>query len=128
MKSAETTKLPCLNIQQPGSSSATTHALIVGISKYQNIPSLTFADADAYNFYQYLISPAGGNIDSNNIRLLLNENATSANIFAALDWLLEVSKEGENVLIYFSADQRKNVVFPSPERPCMVMTLPASKR
>lgn len=92
-----------ISVNTPGGpSSNTTHALVIGISKYQNIPSLTYADADAFNFYQFLISSAGGNIDSNNIKLLLNQNATSANIFAALDWLLEVSKEGENVLIYFS--------------------------
>jgi len=91
-----------VNTQQQGQANTTTHALVIGISKYQNIPSLSFADADAYSFYSYLISPAGGNIDSNNIKLLLNEKATSANIFAALDWMLEVAKEGENVLIYFS--------------------------
>lgn len=91
-----------INSQQ-GTKAGTTYALIVGISKYQNVQSLTFADADAYNFYQYLISPGGGNIDSNNIKLFLNENATAANIFQeGLDWLLDVAKEGDNVIIYFS--------------------------
>jgi protein O-mannosyl-transferase len=91
-----------INNNQSGNAGNSVHALIIGISKYQNVQSLSFADADAYNFYKYLISQAGGSIDSNNIKLLLNEKATSANIFAALDWLLEVTKEGETDVIYFS--------------------------
>ncbi len=92
-----------VNINAPGNTgSGKVYALIVGISKYQNVPGLNYADVDAYNFYHYLISPAGGRVDSNNIRLLLNEEATSANIFSALDWLLESAKEGETVMIYFS--------------------------
>jgi tetratricopeptide (TPR) repeat protein len=91
-----------VNNNQSGNASTNIHALIVGISKYQNVPGLSYADADAYSFYNFLISPAGGNVDSNNIKLLMNENATSANIFASLDWLLENVKEGETVLIYFS--------------------------
>jgi tetratricopeptide (TPR) repeat protein len=77
-------------------------ALIVGISEYVNIDALHFAHSDALSFYNYLRSPAGGSLDTSNIILLLNQDATSANFFAGLDWLLNETKEGETVAIYFS--------------------------
>lgn len=79
-----------------------TKAVVVGISNYMNIRSLNYAHSDALNFYNFLISDAGGRVDSNNIVLLLNNNATSANIYASLDWLVEEAKEGERIIIYFS--------------------------
>jgi tetratricopeptide (TPR) repeat protein len=77
-------------------------ALIVGISNYLNIDGLQYAHSDALSFYKFLRSPAGGNIDSSNVMLLLNNDATSANFFEGLDWLLSETKEGETVAIYFS--------------------------
>jgi len=77
-------------------------ALIVGISEYLNIDGLDFAHSDALSFYNYLRSAAGGSLDTSNIILLLNRDATTANFFAGLDWLLSETKEGETVAIYFS--------------------------
>ncbi|TAL69218.1 MAG: tetratricopeptide repeat protein [Bacteroidetes bacterium] len=76
--------------------------VVMGISKYMNVPSLQYADRDAMSFYQYLLSPAGGKADTNNIRLLLNEKATSYNFFEAMDNLLDAAKEGDVVYIYFA--------------------------
>ena len=64
--------------------SGTVRAVIVGVSHYKNIQSLEYANKDAISFYDYLRSSAGGNIDSNNIKLLTNEKATAAQIFGAL--------------------------------------------
>lgn len=84
--------------------SGTTRAVIVGISDYQNedIPDLRFADKDAQAFATYLKSSAGGNLPDNNIKLLLNEQATNAAMIGELDWLMEESKEGDQAIIYFS--------------------------
>lgn len=84
------------------SSYTKTKAIIVGISNYMNIRSLNYAHSDALNFYNFLVSDAGGRVDSNNIVLLLNDDATSANIYASLDWLVDEAKEGERIIIYFS--------------------------
>ena len=73
--------------------SGTVRAVIVGISHYKNVQSLQYANKDAISFYDYLRSPAGGSVDSTNIKLLTNDNATSAQIFGALDWLVSESKE-----------------------------------
>ena len=77
-------------------------AIIVGISSYKNIQKLQYAHTDALAFYRFLISPAGGNVDSNNVTLLLNEKATAAKIYSALDEMLELAAEGEQIIFYFS--------------------------
>ena len=79
-----------------------TKAVIVGVSDYKNIQKLTYAHTDAQAFYNFLTSSAGGKVQPNNIKLLLNDKATAGQIFAALDWLLETTKEGETVIFYFS--------------------------
>ena len=81
-----------------------TYAVIVGISKYQNegIDKLQFAHKDAEAFANYLKSNAGGKVSDSNIILLQNEKATYTAIYQALDWLLEVCKEGDLVYFFFS--------------------------
>ncbi|MEO1259418.1 MAG: caspase family protein [Bacteroidota bacterium] len=90
-----------------GGGSATAgaaRALVIGVSKYQDsaIPSLRFAHRDAEEFVAYLKSRSGGSLQAEQIELITNEQATAANIYSKLDWLLEVTTEGEQVIIYFS--------------------------
>ncbi len=82
----------------------TTRAVVIGISDYQDdgITDLRFAHRDAEAFVAWLRSAAGGSLPDDNIQLLLNEKATKAQFAAALDWLREQSKEGDQTLIYFS--------------------------
>lgn len=84
--------------------SGSTYAVVVGISDYQDtrIPDLRFADKDAEAFANFLRSPAGGALDVDHLKVLLNAEATMAQFAAALDWLWEVSKEGDQAIIYFS--------------------------
>ena len=86
------------------SASGVVRAVVVGISDYQNpkITDLQFADKDAIEFAKFLKSKAGGEVDSNNIVLLTNEKATAGQFVSALYWLIEESKEGDQVIIYFS--------------------------
>ncbi|MBK8485643.1 MAG: tetratricopeptide repeat protein [Saprospiraceae bacterium] len=81
-----------------------TYAVVVGISDYQDpgIPDLRFADRDAEAFANYLRSPAGGSLDNDHLKLITNKGATGAQISIALDWLIEVANERDNVIIYFS--------------------------
>lgn len=66
-------------------------AIIVGVSNYKNVQKLQYAHTDALAFYKFLISPAGGNVDSNNIIMLLNEKATAGKIYSALEEMLEIA-------------------------------------
>ena len=85
-------------------SKSNSYALVIGISDYQDplIPDLSFADADAQRFSDFLQSPSGGNIKSEQISLLLNDEATCGNVHQALDQLLEKAKKNDKVYIFFS--------------------------
>ncbi|CAN5413127.1 hypothetical protein BH10BAC2_BH10BAC2_42320 [soil metagenome] len=86
------------------SSAAKTYAVVIGISTYQSnaLPALKYADKDAGLFASYLQSKAGGNVHANQIKLLINEQATIAAVYDALDWLKETCKKGDVAYIYFS--------------------------
>ncbi len=81
-----------------------TRALVIGISDYQDekIPDLKFADRDAEAFVAFLKSEAGGSLPDEQIKLLTNDKASAAQIFSAMDWLIDESKEKDKVLVYFS--------------------------
>lgn len=87
-----------------GKGSTKTYAVVIGISDYQNeaIPNLRFAHRDALAFDAYLKSESGGSLSDDQVTLLINEQATTAGIAAAMDWLLEVVAEGDQAIIYFS--------------------------
>ncbi len=81
-----------------------SYAVVVGISDYQDkdIPDLKYAHKDAEAFANFLRSAAGGSLDGDHLRLLTNKEATMAQLASALDWLLEVAKPGDQVIVYFS--------------------------
>jgi protein O-mannosyl-transferase len=79
-----------------------TFAVVVGISDYQNIPDLKYADKDAEAFADFLRSAPGGSLDKNHLQLLTNQNATAGKVGAALGALIDQVKEGDHVIIYFS--------------------------
>ena len=98
-------------------STPSTYAVVVGISDYQDedIPDLRFADKDAEAFAGFLQSPAGGSLDEDHLKVLINEQATMAQFAIALDWLWEVVEENDRVIIYFSGHgdvERKSLTQP----------------
>ncbi|TNE59601.1 MAG: tetratricopeptide repeat protein [Bacteroidetes bacterium] len=95
----------------------TTYAVVVGISNYQDagIPDLRFADNDALAFAGFLQSPAGGSLDGDHLKVLINEQATVAQFAMHLDWLWEVVQENDRVIIYFSGHgdvEKKSITQP----------------
>lgn len=83
--------------------SGITRAVIVGVSQYLEVePDLQYADKDAAAFSDYLKTKSGGEVPADNIRLLTNEQATTANIITALEWLKGKSHEGDRAIFYFS--------------------------
>ena len=81
-----------------------TYALVVGVAKYLDpqIPKLQFANRDAEVFADFLRSKAGGPVPKENIRLLVDEAATSGAVINAIYWLKNISNKGDKVYIYFS--------------------------
>ncbi len=90
--------------QHPVSNFKNTFAVVIGISDYQDpaIPDLRFANKDAEAFAEFLHSKGGGNLDGDHIKVLINNQATAGQIASALYWLVEETKEGDQVIIYFS--------------------------
>jgi len=89
-------------------------AVIVGVSEYQNsgIPSLKYADKDAEALASFLQRPQGGGFDSDHMRVLLNKDATLANIKDALINFLSQAIDMDLVIIYFAGHGA-----PEPGRP-----------
>ncbi len=81
---------------------AISRALIVGISKYQQIHSLQYADKDAEEFSNFLLTNPNWKLAPENLVLLTNDKAKSGNVITWLTWLLNNSKQGDNVIFYFS--------------------------
>jgi tetratricopeptide (TPR) repeat protein len=81
-----------------------TFAMVMGISKYKYVRPLTYADKDAEMFRDFLKSPAGGKLPDDNIYVLLNEQATSANFYTkGFQWLkVKNLQKGDRLFIYLA--------------------------
>ena len=79
-----------------------TRALIVGISKYELIDTLQYADRDAQVFADYLRKNKFWGIDKDDVTLLVNDKAKYGDLTVQLQRIAMVSKPGDNLLFYFS--------------------------
>lgn len=90
-------------------------AVVAGVSEYasKGITTLRYANKDAEAFANYLRTKKGGQIQEENLRLLLNEKATTAAIYEALNWLTEEVKENDLVYFYFAGhgDRESSTIF-----------------
>ena len=77
-------------------------ALIIGIEKYSNAPKASYANRDAQYFYEY--AKRGFGISEDNIKLLIDENATAGNYYDALEiWLpARVKPNITELIVFFS--------------------------
>lgn len=89
-------------------------AVVVGVSEYKSsgIPSLKYADKDAEALANFLRRPEGGGYDSNHMLVLLNKDATLANVRNALIGFLNQAIDMDLVVIYFAGHGA-----PEPARP-----------
>ena len=79
-------------------------ALVVGVGRFRyGIRTLEFAGRDAMSFYQFLVDPRRGRFSPQNVQVLVDENATRANIAQALDQLRRVAGEDDLVTVYMSS-------------------------
>jgi uncharacterized caspase-like protein len=79
-------------------------AVVIGVSEYADsrIPSLRYATADARAIYDWLVDPNGGRYAPARVKLLLDREATAANMKDALfNWLRQAIAE-DVILIYFA--------------------------
>ncbi len=77
-------------------------AVIVGAAQYRHLPALRYTDDDAYQIYAFLRSPQGGALPDDQIRLLVDEDATRGAVLGAMHQLFDQADANDAILFYFS--------------------------
>jgi hypothetical protein len=75
------------------------YAVLVGVARYSHMKSLKYTDDDAYRMFAFLKSPEGGALADDQIRVLVDEDATRENILSSLERTF--AKAGPNDVIFF---------------------------
>lgn len=81
------------------------HALVVGIGSFADdgIPTLRYTAKDARDFHAYLVDPQGGRFEPRNVHLLIDAEATRANILKALQEIFRAAEEEDLLVVYVSS-------------------------
>jgi hypothetical protein len=77
-------------------------AVVVGVASYNHMPALRYTDDDAYRMYAFLKSPEGGALPDEQIRILIDEDATKDEIKAAMQNVFAKAGKNDLALLYFS--------------------------
>lgn len=82
------------------------YAVVVGVSRYahaeRGVPDLRFAASDARAVRDFLVAPDGGGFEPERVRLLVDDQATSANLRSSLFTFLTEPGPDDLVVIYFA--------------------------
>lgn len=87
-------------------------AVLVGVARYNHMKSLKYTDDDAYRMYAFLKSPEGGALPDNQIRILVDEDATKDKILGTMTSVFEKASGDDMVLFYFSGHGLKGAFLP----------------
>lgn len=87
-------------------------AVIVGVATYNHMPVLRYTDDDAYRIHSFLKSPEGGALPDEQIRILIDEEATLENIKLAMKDVFGQAGPNDMVMIYFSGHGLKGAFLP----------------
>ena len=93
--------------------SAKTFGLVMGVGKFKYLAEshgLDFADKDAKDFYAFLTSPQGGSIHRDGLKLLTQEEATSAAVKGAMRDILNQSQSGDTVILFAASHGLPNAM------------------
>ncbi len=90
---------PPVQIVAPG---AKVWAVVCGVATYDHMPVLRYTDDDAYRFYAFLKSPEGGALPDQQIRVLIDEDATHENILENISQIFGMAGPDDLVVFYFS--------------------------
>jgi hypothetical protein len=87
-------------------------AVIIGIARYEHMPALKYSDDDAYKIYAFLKSPEGGALKDDQIRILIDEEASRINILQALNQTFMKADENDVIMMYFSGHGLEGTFIP----------------
>lgn len=77
-------------------------AVVVGAARYSHMRTLKYTDDDAYHLFAFLKSVEGGALPDNQIRVLIDDDATHRNIIMAMRDVYQRADENDVILFYFS--------------------------
>ncbi len=77
-------------------------AVLVGVSNYEHMPALKYTDDDAYRIFAHLRSPEGGALDNDQIKILIDEDATLEKIKSTMSDVFSKAGSNDLVMLYFS--------------------------
>ncbi len=78
-----------------------THALVVGIERYRNVPPADFASRDAATMERYLVQAMG--VPAHQVARLENEHAAKSDLEKYVEqWLPRRVEPGDTVFVYYS--------------------------
>ena len=92
---------------------ARTYGLVMGIGKFKYLPEshgLEYADKDAFDFFTFLISPQGGGLTRDAIKLLRQEEATSAAVKTAMREIFDLTQAGDTVVLFAASHGLPNAM------------------
>ena len=95
-----------------GSGTPKVWAVMVGVADYTKMRPLNFTDDDAYRMLAFLKSPEGGALPDDQMRILIDENATKANIIKSMDAVFSQAAVDDIILFYFSGHGLKDSFLP----------------
>ena len=108
-KKIETKKNVLAGIQnmmpERGNGTPQRYAIVIGIGNYKDskIPTLQYTVADAQGMYNVLTNEKYGFMSKENVKILINEEASTQNIKKSFGtWLKKNVKEKDFVIIYFA--------------------------
>ena len=87
-------------------------AVVIGISSYSHMPALKYTDDDAYRMYAFLKSPEGGALKDDQIRILIDEDATRENIINTMTDVYTQAGPNDLIMLYFSGHGLKGSFIP----------------
>jgi hypothetical protein len=77
-------------------------AVVVGVAAYDHMPVLRYTDDDAYRFYAFLKSLEGGALPDEQVKVLIDEDATRENVLNTIAELFDQAGPNDLVIFYFS--------------------------
>lgn len=103
-------------------------AMVIGISEYQDpeIPDLRFAHRDAQAFAIYLQIRPVDKVKPENLKLLINDQATGGNVHLAIRSIVQESQSGDKVVIYFAGHGDVETLYPDEPGHLLVFDTPAN--
>lgn len=88
-------------------------AVIVGVARYEHMPVLKYSDDDAYKIYAFLKSPEGGALRDDQVRILIDEDATRKGMLDAINQVFMRADENDVVMLYYSGHGLEGTFLPS---------------